>query len=60
MKMIVGLGNPGNDYVNTRHNIGFMVIDNFASFCGVSIDKNKFNVNVRLFLDNFVISLEER
>ena len=43
MKMIVGLGNPGNDYVNTRHNIGFMVIDNFAIFCGVSIDKNKFN-----------------
>lgn len=43
MKMIVGLGNPGKDYVNTRHNIGFMVIDNFAKSHGVAINKNKFN-----------------
>lgn len=43
MKLIVGLGNPGNNYNNTRHNLGYLFLDYFAERLGEKIEKNKFN-----------------
>lgn len=40
--LIVGLGNPGLQYENTRHNAGFIAADCFARENGFSFNKNKF------------------
>lgn len=42
MLLIVGLGNPGVQYENTRHNIGFKVIDNIAKEYNIEINRQKF------------------
>ena len=61
MKLIVGLGNPGKQYENTRHNIGFMILDELAKSWGVSFDKNM-NLSgeaLRKFYDYFEIDIED-
>ncbi len=43
MKLIVGLGNPGNKYSKNLHNSGFIVVDEFAKRYNLSISSTKFN-----------------
>ncbi len=43
MWLVVGLGNPGDDYADTRHNIGFMVIDALSARCSISIRQKTTN-----------------
>ncbi|GIM30191.1 peptidyl-tRNA hydrolase [Clostridium polyendosporum] len=42
MFLIVGLGNPGSEYVGTRHNIGFDVVDYLADKYNIEINRIKF------------------
>lgn len=46
MKLICGLGNPGREYEDHRHNIGFRVVEALASRLRGSLDQSKFNARV--------------
>jgi len=46
MKMVVGLGNPGDRYRNTRHNMGFKVIDAIAAALNVDTGQRKFGARL--------------
>ena len=42
MKIIAGLGNPGKEYENTKHNVGFLTIDILAEKYDIKVNKIKF------------------
>ena len=52
MKLIVGLGNPGREYENTRHNIGFICVDHYAKTNNLDSFKEKFNGAYTKFMHN--------
>lgn len=41
--LVVGLGNPGSTYKRTRHNVGFMVVDQIAQDFSIALVKQKFD-----------------
>ena len=42
MKVVIGLGNPGKKYEKTRHNIGFIAVDNLRKKMNISDEREKF------------------
>src|SRR5258706_6087321 len=55
MKLLIGLGNPGREYVETRHNIGFEVLDQFAVRLGWIGKPEQFNAMARNKFDALVL-----
>jgi PTH1 family peptidyl-tRNA hydrolase len=43
MILVVGLGNPGSEYSSTKHNLGYLAVDEIGKKAGIDLKKKKFN-----------------
>ena len=62
MLLILGLGNPGDEYINTRHNLGFMFLDKIKKNLNFPEYKEKFIgfISKKKILDNNVLLLKPK
>jgi len=70
VRLVVGLGNPGQQYLGTRHNLGFSVVQLFAERHGISLNQKRFlsilgqgrisNTNIFLLLPQTYMNLSGR
>ena len=47
MRLIIGLGNPGQEHQNNRHNLGFMAVEEFSAKCKVQSAKWEYNKKLK-------------
>lgn len=55
--VVIGLGNPGKKYENTRHNIGFLILDFLADSCGATWEKKELLESAHVSINGKTIEL---